>query len=235
MQDIQARADQTKTDSRYRVPLLGYLLLINAGSLALALSARKKPYYAIDLRISKALQSFHAAWFDRLMRFISRVGYPMQANTLGALILFALYRAGLRWEALSTCFATVGSAMLALVLVLWVNRPRPTADLVRISHTLPTTSFPSGHVLIFTAVLGFLWYLVYKSRLPVMVRLPLLVGLGGIVVLMGPARIYSGEHWASDVLAGYLLGSSWLALSVKFYERGRTRSRRRLQRVTSRL
>ncbi len=143
----------------------------------------------------------------------------MQANTLGALLLFALYRAGLRWEAVSTGFATVGSALLALVLVWWVDRPRPTSDLVRISHTLPSTSFPSGHVLIFTAVIGFLWYLVYKSRLPVIVRLPLLAGLGGIVGLMGPARIYSGEHWASDVLASYLLGSSWLALSIRFYNR----------------
>jgi undecaprenyl-diphosphatase len=221
MQDIQTTANQRKANWRYRAPLLGYVLLANVGALALALSARKKPYYALDLKISRAVQSFHAPWFDRLMNFMCGLGYPNQVNVLGVLLIFALYRVGLRWEALSTLFATIGSAMQSLVLLLWVNRPRPASHLVRIRHTLPTTSFPSGHVLIFTAVVGFLWYLVYKSRLPGILRLPLLAALGGIVVLMGPARIHSGEHWASDVLAGYLVGSSWLALSVRFYYWGR--------------
>ncbi len=78
--------------------------------------------------------------------------------------------------------------------------------------TLPTTSFPSGHTLIFTAVVGFLWYLIHQSRLPILLRLTLLTASGGIVVLMGTARIYSGEHWASDALAGHLIGGSWLAI-----------------------
>ncbi len=206
--------------------LLGYLAVVEAVSLALALSARRKPYFAVDLKISRALQSFRPRWFDWLMRFVCGLGYPIQANLLGGLLLFWLYRIGLRWEAWSTLFATIGSALLALVLVLWVNRPRPTPDLVRISHTLPTTSFPSGHVLIFTAVVGFLWYLIFKSKTRALVRIPFLAILGGIVTLMGPARIYSGEHWASDVLAGYLLGSSWLALSVRFYKWGRAHTRR---------
>lgn len=219
-QHAQPRPEHIRAETRQRRLLLGNLILVNAGSLALTLSARKKPYYAIDLRISRLLQSIHAAWFDRLMRFICRLGYPVQANTLGALLIFALYGAGLRREAQSTLFASIGSASLALALVLWVNRPRPTPSLVRINHALPTTSFPSGHVLIFTSVIGFLCYLVYRSRLPTVVRLTLLAAMGSILLLMGPARIYSGEHWASDVLAGYLLGSSWLALSIKSYNTG---------------
>ncbi len=43
MQDIQARTDQPKAKWRYQAPLVGYVLLANAGAFALALSARKKP------------------------------------------------------------------------------------------------------------------------------------------------------------------------------------------------
>jgi undecaprenyl-diphosphatase len=51
-------------------------------------------------------------------------------------------------------------------------------------------------------------------------RTLLLVLLLGLVGMIGPSRIYVGEHWASDVVAAYLLGSVWLALSVLVYRWG---------------
>jgi undecaprenyl-diphosphatase len=42
-----------------------------------------------------------------------------------------------------------------------------------------------------------------------------------IVALMGLARIDAGEHWASDVLGGYLFGILWLIVTVELYARGR--------------
>ncbi len=212
------KTNRVKWWARYELPILvGYTLIMTAASVALALEARKRPYFAIDLDISRKLQSIHARWFDRLMVAVCGIGYPMQANVLGGLMLALLYRIGLQVEATTTLIGVIGSCVLAFAMLLFVRRPRPTPDLIRVNHKMPTSSFPSGHTLIFTSVVGFLWFLAYKSRLPMLARLPLLVVFGAVVLLMGPARIYSGEHWASDVLAGYLAGSAWLGVLVKIY------------------
>jgi membrane-associated phospholipid phosphatase len=38
-----------------------------------------------------------------------------------------------------------------------------------------------------------------------------------LLLLMSFARIYAGQHWASDVLAGGLLGALWLAVTIRLY------------------
>ncbi|MGE5263147.1 MAG: phosphatase PAP2 family protein [Acidobacteriota bacterium] len=217
------RAEQARERyARYVLPILiGYVLLATASSVALAISARQMPYFKVDLTISRALQAIRLNWFDRLMGFVCGLGYPLQSNILGALLLGFLYRLGFQWEALTAVVATVGSLVIALGLILFANRPRPSPDLVRVQHKMWTTSFPSGHTLIFTSVIGFLCFLILKAKLPALVRAPLLLVFGSIIVLMGPARVYSGEHWASDVVAGYLLGSTWLAIIIKIYKWGR--------------
>ncbi len=43
------------------------------------------------------------------------------------------------------------------------------------------------------------------------------------LALMSFARIYSGQHWPSDVLAGCLLGGLWLVVVVGLYVWGERR------------
>ena len=94
---------------------------------------------------------------------------------------------------------------------------------MNVISNLNSYSFPSGHVLYFTAFFGFLFYLAFTLLKQSWGRTLLLVALVGMLALIGPSRIYEGQHWASDVLASYLLGSVWLTLIVYLYRRGQPR------------
>jgi undecaprenyl-diphosphatase len=48
-------------------------------------------------------------------------------------------------------------------------------------------------------------------------RTTLLITSAAFVVLIGPSRMYLGDHWASDVLGAYLIGGVLLGLAVGFY------------------
>ena len=51
-------------------------------------------------------------------------------------------------------------------------------------------------------------------------RILLLVVSAALVVLVGPSRIYLGDHWASDVMGSYLIGGVLLGVYLKLKERG---------------
>jgi undecaprenyl-diphosphatase len=90
-------------------------------------------------------------------------------------------------------------------------------------ETLSSYSFPSGHVMYYVGFLGFLGFLVFSLMKPSVKRSLLLLLIGIPILLIGISRIYLGEHWASDVLGAYLLGSLTLVASLQLYRWGKTR------------
>jgi undecaprenyl-diphosphatase len=203
---------------------------------ALALAAHGAPYFATDLQISRAVQSYSAEWFRLFMVVGSWPGFPPQINVLVVVIIVVLYVASSRWKALSFAFAALGIAATQWGVKVLVDRPRPSPALIHVVD--PTLigggmnlSFPAGHPATAVAIFGFLWYLAYASPKRSVWRTLLLIGLAAYIVLVGFSRIYEGEHWFSDVIAGYLLGSIWLIVTVYFYEWGKARFwlRRRLE------
>jgi undecaprenyl-diphosphatase len=70
---------------------------------------------------------------------------------------------------------------------------------------------------------GFIVFLVFSLLKPSLKRTFLLVFLGLLIALIGVSRIYSGEHWASDVLGAYLLASLTLVAIIELYRWGKPR------------
>lgn len=208
---------------RYRARAFqAYVLTAALVFVTLAVSAHVAPYFPIDLRITRAIQGFDGAAFETLMVGVSWFGFGPQVYVLGTLAVVGLFVAGLRWEAVNAGIAAVGLA-LGTVMKLVVARPRPSADIVKVFAQLSTSSFPSGHVLMATVFGGYLAFLTFTLLRPSWWRTLLLWFLGLMIPLMGLSRIRLGQHWFSDVMGAYLLGSLWLALTIRIYRWGKSR------------
>jgi undecaprenyl-diphosphatase len=219
--------------TRLIVLLRGRLLLVCAVVLAIVftlltaivLRADLQPT-AWDIGITREIQEFPRMPVGEVLIAVSEPGfYPWNVilPTLVVLFLLTLRRVV---EAAFAALAALGG-LLAEAVKYPVARPRPTPEFASIYRELGTYSFPSGHVTGYTVMYGFLFYLAYVY-LPrdSPLRWVALVVCGLMITLVGPSRIYMGQHWASDVLAGYALGFAYLLLVIAAHQawvaRGKT-------------
>jgi membrane-associated phospholipid phosphatase len=209
---------------RYRAVLFQTILVLVAGAFGLlTFLVKTTPSFAIDLQITRAIQLINFPFFASLMRVVSWPGFGPQVTIITGLIIVLIYALGLHWEAVMALIAALFSTGINVLVKDLVQRPRPTASMVNVIDTLNSYSFPSGHVMYYLGFLGFIGFLVFSLLNPSIKRSLLMVLIGVPVVLIGISRIYLGEHWASDVLGSYLLGSLTLVAIIQIYRWGKTR------------
>jgi len=220
------RTQTTPPERQWRSTLFqSYVVIAAIGFGLLSLVVRRKDHFALDLKILRAVQRVDTPIGHSLMQAASYPGYPPQATALAAIAPMVLYHKGLKWEAATAVISTVGISIVGLLVKLAINRSRPHPDLVRVRRVLDGggQSFPAGHVQIYVPVFGFIAFL-GATRLKRSWERALTLGASlSMIALVGPSRIHSGEHWPSDVLGGYFLGSLWLWLTVQFYRWGNSR------------
>jgi undecaprenyl-diphosphatase len=209
---------------RYRTLLFQVALVIIAGAFGvLTFLIKTMPAFSIDLQITKAIQLINFPSFAYVMTVISWAGFGPQNIIITGLIILILLIFGLQWEAVMALIAALFSTAVNVAVKDLVARPRPGSSLVNVVATLNSYSFPSGHVMYYLGFLGFIWFLAFSLLKPSIKRALLLVIIGIPIVLIGISRIYLGEHWASDVLGAYLLGTLTLVAIIQFYRWGKTR------------
>jgi membrane-associated phospholipid phosphatase len=209
---------------RYRT-LLFYILLVSAilAFSFLTFLVETIPSFPIDLQITLAIQSIDSPFFANLMWLVSWPGFLPQSIIITLLIALLLYLYGLRWESAISLLAALVSGVSNEMIKGAIQRPRPAINLVDVFEVLTSYSFPSGHVMLYTILFGFLWFVVYTMLKRSWLRSLLLVLLGSLILFVGVSRIYLGQHWASDVLGAYLLGSLILSAVILLHRWGKTR------------
>ncbi len=173
-----------------------------------------------DLLATQTVQSTAFPLIGPLMLGISALGWFPQSYIIVIVAAALFCRAGYRTESGFT-LAAAASVLVTEVVKFLVARPRPNAELVAVVTGATGHSFPSGHTLFYVTFLGFLAYLAYSQLKPGRVRTALLWVMGLHILLVGPSRIWMGQHWASDVLASYALGLTYLIVLVQTYSRRR--------------
>lgn len=102
-------------------------------------------------------------------------------------------------------------ALLNQILKRIIQRPRPEGfRLIEQSGY----SFPSGHSMASMAFYGLIIYFVYKYVKNKMARNIICTILGLLIILIGISRIYLGVHYASDVLAGFMISIAYLVVYI---------------------
>src|SRR6478735_3831154 len=138
------------------------------------------------------------------------IGMPILASILTAWLTF-LSR---NWRPLVLIGGAAGVSILATTFgKKLVGRTRPDhADAVPPYEDSP--SFPSGHTLNTTVVISLVMYLVCLQFQAMLVRVTAITAGALFIIAMGLSRVFLGHHWLTDVMAGWLLGLTWVGVVI---------------------
>jgi membrane-associated phospholipid phosphatase len=170
------------------------------------------PYLALDATIQRDIQGTDLGPVTLAFPFLTWLGGPggliMQAVVVALVLLLNRHA----WRLL---LAGLAGGLWYLTIVNLVNRPRPLASqILRVTEHPGSTSFPSGHLIFITISAALLMLCLGHRYLPRWARPIGWAVVAALVVAVGLDRISVGAHWPSDVLAGMLIATSWLALVV---------------------
>jgi undecaprenyl-diphosphatase len=191
----------------------------------LAVLANAYAYFAWDLRLARAIQSFDSPAWVEFMRLSSVFGNGATPHVLATLVGLIFLLRGRRSECFALALSAGGGALINRGFKVFIGRPRPTADLVGFAYRSDELSFPSGHVVFYVCFFGFLFFAAYALlRRGSNLRRAALVLSALPVLLIGLSRVTLRAHWPSDVLGAYLLSGVWLGFSLDVYRRWKRRA-----------
>ena len=150
------------------------------------------------------------AWFD--------INPAASLSMTAFLLLVCLARRHVR-DALAVLLILPAQGLVIVLPKLFVGRPRPEGALFG-----NTDSFPSGTAATAVLVLGLAIYFAGLHITPNRLRIPLQAALAAAIIALGIFRLLAGEHYPSDVLAGWLAGALSLLAIIALHRRLRFRT-----------
>lgn len=162
---------------------------------------------SFDSKIYSFISFFRSDFMDMFFRTITRFGDEeiLILIALSCLIFIKNRKIGL---SIGVNLASVG--LLNHILKEIVQRPRPPIEFRMVQES--SYSFPSGHAMASLAFYGLIIYYLSKYIKNNKVKTVSTLVLSVLIFLVGISRIYLGVHFASDVLAGFLISIVYLII-----------------------
>jgi undecaprenyl-diphosphatase len=167
---------------------------------------------SLDKRVEAWIVAHRTGWLDWLSIALSKIGVLGAVWVVIALVLAVLWRRP--WLLVVVVAADVSADLLASFGKSIISRHRPFVH--QLGPPTTTHSFPSGH-----AATSFACATVLSAYAP-RLRVPLFA----LATLIALSRLYNGDHFPLDVLAGALLGVLTALLLLAGARRGSLRARR---------
>lgn len=190
-------------------------LILFIGVLSAIVFLVRKPlrrYKPIDIAVFDSMQSWPNARRNRFMLFITSLGkHQVLVPANLALIIYFAAVAKQTWLSIRVLAVSLSSLVLMLFLKWLFGRQRPLSPLISAAKGL---SFPSGHAIMSVAFYGIVIYWIAHAQLPSLLAFTLSVLLVILILLIGFSRVYLRVHYASDVLAGFIIGLVWLFIAL---------------------
>lgn len=200
-------------------PLIGVMLFI-FGSLIFAILAynvvNNGPLLQWDVPLA---ESFHALALSSpaFVTCLMIVGYYIGKQGIAVIaIILALYFFHKRfWRELTMVIVSLGLAGPIFLIISHIFvRPRPFLSFDKLiwpgSPNIP--GFPSGHALSILVCFGFLIYLFVPKIRSYWGKALVVFIASFVIVFIGFSRLYVGDHYITDIIAGYAVGMAWFGL-----------------------
>jgi undecaprenyl-diphosphatase len=121
-----------------------------------------------------------------------------------------VYLKGARHMAFVILGATISGALVVTLLKNFFQRPRPMlVDHLVVEHS---ASYPSGHAANSAIIFLTIAVLFLRVEPSLKTRIFVLATAIFLTLAVGISRVALGVHWPSDVLAGWMFGTSWACL-----------------------
>jgi undecaprenyl-diphosphatase len=182
------------------VALLSFVLL------SAALSRGKT--IAFDEACRTGLHSIANPALTLLMLAVTALGSQAVLLVVAGGAVIWMFLSGSHRDAWLIVIGMAGAELLMPILKVEFHRQRPEPFFDVIAPN--SYSFPSGHALLSFCCYGLL-AMVAGSHLRGRRRQLVRIGAVVLILAIGISRVYLGVHHATDVIAGYLVGTIWLA------------------------
>jgi undecaprenyl-diphosphatase len=186
------------------------LLAVAFGILARTVARNTWTLKSFDAAMGQFFYGLRSPGATEWMRAATFLGDSRFLSVATPLVIVGLLLAGHRISALLFAGSVLGGFVVQASLKVAFARARPDRWPALVEET--SYAFPSGHAVMTTVFFGGLAAVVFHLTRRRELRILAAAAAAVLILTVASSRVYLGAHWASDTVAGILLGLFWVVV-----------------------